>query len=76
MFRVLAAFAAVAAEWCDYHLTVITAAPEDAAGSTLAELGRAAQAFDRIVICQSCKAGTVSGDSAANFARAEPAGRK
>jgi hypothetical protein len=61
------AFAAVAAEWPDGHVTAITAAPEGASESMLADLGRAAQAFDRVVVCSSS---VHAADSAARFARA------
>ena len=65
------AFAAVGADWRDYHAIAITPAPEAAAESTLAELGRAAQSFDRVVICHSSGAGAAgSNEAAARFARA------
>ena len=59
-----AAFEAIAALWPDCHVTAITGAPPAADESMLAELGRAAQAFDRVVICASCHAAQ-GGNSAA-----------
>jgi hypothetical protein len=65
------ALAAVAAGWRDHHAIAITAVPEGATEWTLAELGRAAQAFDRIVICHSCATGKVGDvDTAEKLARA------
>ena len=62
------AFASIAAEWTDHHLIAIAHAADTTTESELAELGRAAQTFDRIVICESRDA--AAADSAARFARA------
>ena len=62
---------AIADDWREYHLIAITGAPAGASADELAELGRAAQAYDRIVICESCDAGCAAGPGpAARFARA------
>jgi hypothetical protein len=62
---------AIASEWREYHVTAITGAPAGATTDDFSELGRAAQAFDRIVICESCGAGCAAGSGAAAlFARA------
>ena len=55
---------ALAGEWRDRHVTLITGVPAAAVESAIAELALAAQAFDRIVICASNEA------AAARFARA------
>lgn len=52
---------AIASGWREYHLIAITGAPAGATAEDFAELGRAAQAFDRIVICESCDAGCATG---------------
>lgn len=62
---------AIAADWREHHFIAITGAPAGATADDLAELGRAAQAFDRVVICESCDAGCATGShAAAMFARA------
>jgi hypothetical protein len=69
--RTPAAFAAIAANWSEHHVIAITGAPRDASDRTLEELGRAAQAFDRIVVCHSSRAATAAcAEAAARLARA------
>ena len=64
-------FESIAADWNEYRIIAITGAPDTATEPELARLGRAAQAFDRIVICQSEHPEAVgSAESAARFARA------
>ena len=65
------ALGAIARDWGEYHVIAITGAPRGATVEDYADLGSAAQAFDRIVICESCDAGCAQGsDAAATFARA------
>jgi hypothetical protein len=64
-------FEALGSAWSGYHVIGIARAPQDATEADLAALGRAAQAFDRIVICQSRDpAMPGSAEAAARFARA------
>jgi hypothetical protein len=64
-------FRAVAAQWSGYHVLAITGVPEGATEWTLAEFGRAAQAFDRVVVCESSHAASAGcTGTAARFARA------
>src|SRR3954470_755395 len=63
------AFAAIAAEWGDYHVIAIATPPDGATERKLDELARAAQSFDRIVICHSFHTAG-SADAAARFAHA------
>ena len=65
------ALRAIADDWRDYHVIAITGTPAGASADDFAELGRAAQVFDRIVICESCDAACAAGSgAAAMFARA------
>jgi hypothetical protein len=65
------AFSKIAAQWPDYHVTVIAGVPEGASEWDIAELGRAAQACDRVVICETgAAAATGRTETAARFARA------
>ena len=66
-----AAFGRIASQWRDCHVSAIVGAPERAGEWAIAELGRAAQAFDRIVICESDSGrGSSLTEFAARLARA------
>jgi hypothetical protein len=65
------AFSKIAAQWPDYHVTAIAGVPDAAGEWEIAELGRAAQAFDRVLICESGAAASMGRtEAAARFARA------
>ena len=66
-----AGMARIAAQWPDCHVSAIVGVPDGTGEWAIAELGRAAQAFDRIVICESANdAGSGDIASAARLARA------
>ncbi|MDB5863887.1 MAG: hypothetical protein JWO70_1693 [Betaproteobacteria bacterium] len=61
--------AALAEQWHEYHSTVVIAVANDVSEWTITELGRAAQAFDRIVVCEAAASGS-STEAAGRLARA------
>jgi hypothetical protein len=59
------ALAALAAQSRDYHVTAVIAVANDTSEWTIAELGRVAQAFDRVVVCEAEAAGSSASSEAA-----------
>jgi SAM-dependent methyltransferase len=65
------ALASRAAQWGKYHVTAVIAVANDVSEWTIAELARAAQAFDRVVVCEAeAQVADASSEAAARLARA------
>jgi hypothetical protein len=58
-------------QWSKYHVTAVIAVANDVSEWTIAELARAAQAFDRVVVCEAeAQVADASSEAAARLARA------